>query len=76
MTAIRHAGGFVSFDPNIREDLWQDEHLLRLCLRQALQLADVVKLSEEEWRLISGKHRTIGIYAPWQKIMDRHAVGD
>lgn len=55
MTAIRHAVGFVSFDPNIREDLWQDEHLLRLCLRQALQLADVVKLSEEEWRLISGK---------------------
>ncbi|EFA2481947.1 aminoimidazole riboside kinase [Escherichia coli] len=55
MTAIRHAGGFVSFDPNIREDLWQDEHLLHLCLRQALQLADVVKLSEEEWRLISGK---------------------
>ncbi|NZD35548.1 aminoimidazole riboside kinase [Escherichia coli] len=55
MTAIRHAGGFVSFDPNICEDLWQDEHLLRLCLRQALQLADVVKLSEEEWRLISGK---------------------
>ncbi|ELC6024989.1 aminoimidazole riboside kinase [Escherichia coli] len=55
MTAIRHAGGFVSFDPNIREDLWQDEHLLRLCLRQALQLADVVKLSEEEWRLISEK---------------------
>ncbi|HFU7533198.1 TPA: aminoimidazole riboside kinase [Escherichia coli] len=55
MTAIRHAGGFVSFDPNIREDLWQDEHLLRLCLRQALQLADVVKLSEEEWQLISGK---------------------
>ena len=55
MTAIRHAGGFVSFDPNIREDLWQDEHLLRLCLRQALQLADVVKLAEEEWRLISGK---------------------
>ena len=55
MTAIGHAGGFVSFDPNIREDLWQDEHLLRLCLRQALQLADVVKLSEEEWRLISGK---------------------
>ncbi|EGT4253925.1 aminoimidazole riboside kinase [Citrobacter amalonaticus] len=55
MTAIRRAGGFVSFDPNIREDLWQDEQLLRLCLLQALQLADVVKLSEEEWHLISGK---------------------
>ena len=67
MTAIRHAGGFAASDPNIREDLWQDEHLLRLCLRQALQLADVAKLSEEEWRLISGKHRTIGIYVLWQK---------
>lgn len=55
MTAIRRAGGFVSFDPNIRDDLWQDEQLLRLCLLQALQLADVVKLSEEEWHLISGK---------------------
>ncbi len=69
MTAIRHAGGFVSFDPNIREDLWQDEHLLRLCLRQALQLADVVKLSEEEWRLISGKNtERLGYMRPGKRV--------
>ena len=53
MSALRRAGGFVSFDPNIRDDLWQDKQLLRLCLLQALQLADVVKLSEDEWQLIS-----------------------
>ena len=69
MTAIRHAGGFVSFDPNIREDLWQDEHLLRLCLRQALQLADVVKLSEEEWRLISGKTQNCALAKEYEIAM-------
>ncbi|WP_312952630.1 aminoimidazole riboside kinase [Superficieibacter sp.] len=54
MQQIRAAGGFVSFDPNIRADLWTDETLLRDCLAQALQLADVVKLSEEELAFISG----------------------
>jgi fructokinase len=48
MAAIREAGGYVSFDPNIRPDLWPDENALRRCLEQALQSADVVKLSVEE----------------------------
>ncbi|HBH7064786.1 TPA: aminoimidazole riboside kinase [Enterobacter cloacae] len=48
MEAIREAGGYVSFDPNIRPDLWPDENALRRCLEQALQSADVVKLSVEE----------------------------
>jgi hypothetical protein len=37
MAAIREAGGYVSFDPNIRPDLWPDENELRRCLEQALQ---------------------------------------
>lgn len=48
MTSIREAGGYVSFDPNIRPDLWADENALRRCLELALQHADVVKLSVEE----------------------------
>ena len=48
MTSIREAGGYVSFDPNIRPDLWADENELRRCLELALQHADVVKLSVEE----------------------------
>jgi len=54
MEHMRAAGGFVSFDPNIREDLWHDPALLRQCLSQALKQAHVVKLSEEELWLIAG----------------------
>ncbi len=54
MDAIRKAGGYVSFDPNIRPDLWPDENALRLCLEQALQSADVVKLSVEELAFLTG----------------------
>ncbi len=51
--AIKRAGGYVSFDPNIRSDLWQDPQDLRDCLDRALALADAIKLSEEGWRLSS-----------------------
>lgn len=54
MESIKHAGGRVSFDPNIRPDLWQDQELLHACLDRALRLANVVKLSEEELVFISG----------------------
>lgn len=54
MAAIREAGGYVSFDPNIRPDLWPDENALRRCLEQALQSADVVKLSIEELAFLTG----------------------
>lgn len=53
MQRMQATGGFVSFDPNIRHDLWQDPQTLRRCLEQALTLADVVKLSEEELAFIS-----------------------
>lgn len=55
MAQICEAGGRVSFDPNIRTDLWQDETLLRDCLHKALTFASVVKLSEEELFFISGE---------------------
>lgn len=48
MQRISEAGGYVSFDPNIRHDLWRDDAQLRDCVNRALQQADVVKLSEEE----------------------------
>jgi fructokinase len=54
MESIKRAGGRVSFDPNIRPDLWQDQELLHACLDRALRLANVVKLSEEELVFISG----------------------
>ena len=42
--------GFVSFDPNIRADLWHDEVELRQCLERALACADVVKIRRKNWR--------------------------
>ncbi|RSE02913.1 aminoimidazole riboside kinase [Klebsiella pneumoniae] len=54
MEAIKRAGGYVSFAPNIRSDLWQDPQDLRDCLDRALALADAIKLSEEELAFISG----------------------
>ncbi|HCT3169236.1 TPA: aminoimidazole riboside kinase [Enterobacter asburiae] len=64
MTAIRKAGGYVSFDPNIRPDLWPDENALRRCLEQALQSADVVKLSVEELAFLTGDAEVnVGLHA-------------
>jgi len=54
MAAVRAAGGRVSFDPNIREDVWADPSELRPCLEQALSLAQVVKLSLEELHYLCG----------------------
>lgn len=47
---------FISFDPNFRDNLWQDrtEDFIKIS-RQCIETADLVKLSEEELKLISGK---------------------
>ncbi len=48
MKQIKSAGGFVSFDPNLREEVWTDQTQIKPVVRQAIALADVVKFSEEE----------------------------
>jgi len=53
MENIKAAGGWVSFDPNIREEVWRQPDALRTCLQKALLLADVVKISLEELSFIS-----------------------
>jgi len=52
--AARKAGRLVSFDPNWRPALWDSEHRGHLEIRTALALADVVKVADEEWRLVTG----------------------
>lgn len=48
MQQIRSAGGHVSFDLNLRQDLWPDPAQLRAVVSEALSFADVVKLSDDE----------------------------
>lgn len=51
--AIKKAGGFFSFDPNLRLSLWQDLDLMKSLVNKAIALADVVKFSEEEIILLT-----------------------
>ena len=45
---IKAAGGFFSFDPNLRESLWTSFDDMKQTVMQAVALADVLKFSEEE----------------------------
>ncbi|GAB7221028.1 aminoimidazole riboside kinase [Vibrio owensii] len=48
MQDIKAAGGFVSFDPNLREEVWANPEELKPVVRQAIELADVIKFSDDE----------------------------
>jgi len=54
MRAIKAAGGWVSFDPNLREDLWADPAEMDTVLAGAFALADIIKLSEDELATLTG----------------------
>jgi len=51
---MKQVGGFVSFDPNLREEVWQNPDELVSVVMKAVALADVVKFSEEELMLLTG----------------------
>lgn len=53
--AARKAGVIISYDPNYRAPLWEseDEAVRRMC--SVLGLVDIMKISDEETMLITGK---------------------
>lgn len=53
----KRAGRFISFDPNYRKDLWagNDQNFINHVL-MGIQLADFVKVSEEELHIITKKN--------------------
>lgn len=53
MRRMKAAGGYVSFDPNLREEVWSEPQELISVVMQAITLADVVKFSEEELTLLT-----------------------
>lgn len=52
---IHAAGGWVSFDPNLREDFWPDAAEMRRVVDCAFALADVIKLSLNELQLLTDR---------------------
>ncbi|EKO3375075.1 aminoimidazole riboside kinase [Vibrio fluvialis] len=53
---VKHAGGFFSFDPNLREEVWAKPEELTEVVMRTVALADVVKFSEDELMLLTGTH--------------------
>lgn len=51
----RNNGALISFDPNLRFQLWEDKEALRETVRKFIPLADVLKISDEELEFITGE---------------------
>lgn len=45
---IKQQGGWVSFDINLREQMWADKHVMRQAINEQCTQADILKLSDEE----------------------------
>lgn len=56
MQQIKHIGGMVSFDPNLRKSLWETPDIMRITVMQAIKSADVLKCSEEELMFLTQTH--------------------
>lgn len=50
----REKGALVSFDVNVRLNLWQDENALKSAIAEFLPLADIVKVTDDELEFITG----------------------
>ncbi len=48
-------GAVISFDPNLRFNLWKDEEGLRRVVREFIPMCDLIKISDEELEFITGK---------------------
>lgn len=46
---IKQSGGLLSFDVNLREQMWDDKKKMRDAIYHFSRQADILKLSEEEW---------------------------
>lgn len=53
--AAKKAGAIISYDPNYRAPLWKSEDEAAEKMRSVLPFADIVKISEEEVGLVTGK---------------------
>ena len=53
--AARKHGGIISFDPNLRFQLWENPNELKNTVLEFIPLADIIKVSEEELEFITGE---------------------
>ena len=63
-------GAIISYDPNIRPKLWQQETDMLRAIEEVLSFVDVLKLSEEELLLLTGNNLRDGI----EQLQQRYAI--
>lgn len=57
LTAVKHAseaGTIISYDPNYRPALWSSEAEAILWMKEPLEQADILKVSDEEMEMLTG----------------------
>lgn len=55
LEAAKKENIFVSFDPNLRLNLWDDHNALKNTINDFIQYADCLKISDDELEFITGK---------------------
>ncbi|MEG9489097.1 aminoimidazole riboside kinase [Mannheimia indoligenes] len=50
---VKQVGGYVSFDPNLRESLWKSLDEMKSVVNSVVSMADILKFSEEELTLLT-----------------------
>lgn len=55
ITLARNNGMLISFDPNLRFQLWEDRNKLRQRVLEYIPMCDVLKVSDEELEFITGE---------------------
>lgn len=54
VTRARQAGKHISFDPNLRENLWSDLEEAKEAMRWGLEQCDILKISDNEIAFLTG----------------------
>ncbi|WP_312876173.1 carbohydrate kinase family protein [Paenibacillus alginolyticus] len=67
----KEKGALISYDPNWRPSLWEDEQHAREAIHAGLRLADLVKVSEEEVIFLTGKG---DIEIASKQLMERYSI--
>ncbi|WP_261304325.1 carbohydrate kinase family protein [Paenibacillus andongensis] len=67
----KEKGALISYDPNWRPSLWEDEQHARKTIQEGLNLADLVKVSEEEIIFLTGQQN---IELASKQLMERYSI--
>lgn len=52
---VKKSGGIISYDPNLRLNLWKDARTARSEINKVMPLVDIVKVNDEEILFLMGK---------------------